>query len=977
MAEPAQILRQYLKGEAAEANTLQQLLHLYKKDARMVLAALGEQANSLVANYDGGPAGIKMGNQLIRATVFLDKQTDTPIVNRGVNVRLSCKSRSASASQQLLDHLLLLAGDIGKAAKQRTVRVQNCSLIASLAPSAPGQRVQEKLLEFAQDKVPAVREKAVVALAAMEQTPEVERVLLDRTSDLVGTVRQAAICHMKVTPHSIVKLLDRASDVQVLVRTQVFEKLAEQPDIVGDLGPASYARFVLGLLDRSSLVRQAATKTMEAWHKKLGGLMPMVTRLHILDDEQVGEMAAAALVSCFPAEGENLAKSWLVVKLEPPSKKARTTDSVHEAAAAAIIARHAIVAMRSGDRDDVVDIPGLLTRTRSVLDQCKENPQRKTINDFTLRQLLLIMLSTDLCEDSMRHQASELAEAVLLQAPLPDAGLEQKALEMGTRQSLNSLELGMVLLRKSCGLADTSRLSGARLQAREAECSTRVAMLLGDACPAEEENAEGGEGFTQRLSNSLLSLNEAVAEAQKKKAKLESQKKSAAAAEDFMKAHDAKSGLASITRELNALEKERNRVKSERDGVCLRVVGIITALLRWTQTDLRRDHPLTSIFQHVLAPTVRLPALTPEVEVASLRAICLFCSISSKLARSHWGLLTTLISNLKDTSLTEEVRQKACACAGLAAQALADCCLYHGTTGSLDNFEVLGAGIAMAVVPYDAREVVIRPLCKWLLSSGAVFVDEHCQEPVLEVQWALGWLLVEAMSVSSSEDDNVSESARAMGAHLWDFFNFLVRHPGRHVKPMLSLAVESVAESGLWRRSVLKPLAPKPGEAVNSRWQRGFSWPQLFAFAHEQLPPEMRFRLWRCSLQLCVASPEHAPLAEVPAALLAAVDAAPPGAAELVKAAMKLGADSALLTPLQQQLPALDKSSMSAQELLQPKQHARSAETERRNALAGVGVDIETWAPGGLEPPKALPPTVRLRARAAARKGEKALQLTG
>jgi len=963
-------------GEAAEANALQQLLHLYKKDARLVLAALGEQANSVVANYDGGPAGIKMGNQLIRATVFLDTQTDTPISSRG-NTRLSCKTRSASASQQLLDHLLLLAGDVGKAAKQRAVRVQNCSLIASLAPSAPGPRVQEKLLEFALDKVPGVREKAVAALASMQQTPEVERVLLDRASDLVGTVRQAAILHMKVTPHSIVKLLDRASDVQVMVRTQVFEKLAEQPDIVQQLGPAAFTRFVLGLIDRSSLVRQAATKAMEAWHKQVGGLMAMATRCHILEDEPVGEMAAAALVSCFPAEGEKLAKDWLADKVEPPSKKARTAESEHAVAAAAIIARHAIVGMRATDRDDVVDVPGILARTDRALKQCKENPQKNVLNDFTLRQLLLIILSVDLCEDSMRHKASELAEDVLREAPLPDAGLEQNPVVMGTRQSLNSLELGMVLLRKSCGLSDTSRLSGARLQAREVECSTRVAMLLGDACPAEDENAEGSEGFTQRLSNSLLSLNEAVEEAKQKKEQVESKKKAAAAAEDFMKAHDAKAGLASITKELNKLEKERDRVKSERDGVCLRVVGIITALLRWSQTDLRRDRPLSEIFKQVLAPTVRLPALSPEVEVASLRAICLFCSISPTLAKSHWGLLTTLISTLKDTSLTDEVRQKACVCAGLAAQALADCCLFHGTTSSLDKFEVLGAGLAMAVVPYEAREVVIRPLCKWLLSSGALFVDEHCEEPVLEVQWALGWLLVEAMSVSSTEEDDVSESARAMGAHVWDFFNFLVRHPGRHVKPMLSLAVESVAESGLWRRSVLKPLAPKPGEAVNSRWQRGFSWPQLFAFAHEQLPPEMRFRLWRCSLQLCVASPDHAPLAEVPAALLAVVDTAPSGAAELVKAAIKLGADTTLLTSLQQQLPALEKSSMPAQELLQPKQHAQSAETERRSALAGVGVDIDTWAPVGLEAPKALPPTVRLRARAAARKGEKALQLTG
>eukprot|EP00971_Amphidinium_carterae_P200940 3987500-Amphidinium_carterae.1 len=82
---------------------------------------------------------------------------------------------------------------------------------------------------------------------------------------------------------------------------------------------------------------------MEAWHKQVGGLMAMATRCHILEDEPVGEMAAAALVSCFPAEGEKLAKDWLADKVEPPSKKARTAESEHAVAAAAIIARHAIV----------------------------------------------------------------------------------------------------------------------------------------------------------------------------------------------------------------------------------------------------------------------------------------------------------------------------------------------------------------------------------------------------------------------------------------------------------------------------------------------------------------------------------------------------------------------------------------------------------------------------------------------------------
>merc|ERR1712232_721232 len=89
-----------------------------------------------------------------------------------------------------------------------------------------------------------------------------------------------------------------------------------------------------------------------------------------------------------------------------------------------------------------------------------------------------------------------------------------------------------------------------------------------------------------------------------------------------------------------------------------------------------------------------------------------------------------------------------------------------------------------------------------------------------------------------------------------------------------------------------------------TRWLRGFSWPQLFIFAHERLPVEMRFRLWRCSLQLCVASPALAPLAEVPIALtqLAASGEAPPGVTELVQEAILLGADAGSLAQLSAKL---------------------------------------------------------------------------
>ena len=85
------------------------------------------------------------------------------------------------------------------------------------------------------------------------------------------------------------------------------------------------------------------------------------------------------------------------------------------------------------------------------------------------------------------------------------------------------------------------------------------------------------------------------------------------------------------------------------------------------------------------------------------------------------------------------------------------------------------------------------------------------------------------------------DSAIAMASRLAQFFALLPKLPHKHGAPMLSLALESIAESGLWRRGVLLP----HNEDGQMRWLRNFSWPELFAFVHERLPTEMRFRLWR------------------------------------------------------------------------------------------------------------------------------------
>merc|ERR1719353_1199747 len=184
----------------------------------------------------------------------------------------------------------------------------------------------------------------------------------------------------------------------------------------------------------------------------------------------------------------------------------------------------------------------------------------------------------------------------------------------------------------------------------------------------------------------------------------------------------------------------------------------------------------------------------------------------------------------------------------------------------------------------------------------------------------------ERSSSNQSANDNSGESSettlKTTATDIMVFFNMMSKHPGRHGEAILCLAVESVIETGLWRRAVNLPT-----DAHSLKFERGFSWPKLFEFVRIRLPDEMQLRLWRCCLQVCVASPALAPWAQIPLALAAGVSNAPPGAAELVKIAVGLGADADALNPVLAGLPPLDGVEIPEQaDLLKPRAEAVKAE---------------------------------------------------
>eukprot|EP00929_Paragymnodinium_shiwhaense_P013704 TRINITY_DN121550_c0_g1_i1.p1 TRINITY_DN121550_c0_g1~~TRINITY_DN121550_c0_g1_i1.p1 ORF type:complete len:1137 (-),score=292.20 TRINITY_DN121550_c0_g1_i1:216-3572(-) len=981
-ANASQVLERFLAGELTAATAVPQLRHMMAEDAEALVDAFCEKLQFVVSNADIGMSAARAGLLLANTAITLDKPPQAQDKKGGAGVPATAGS---PLCKHLVERLLALSGGPGQAPKEKTVRAQCCGLLAVLSAAVPGHQAAEaKLIEFSRDSKPSIREKAVRGLAALQPSKETERALIHLTSDMRTGVRTAAVGALSVGPATAAALLERVNDLEACVRAQLFSCFVVQPSALDALGAGSLGRLVVGLVDRAGPVRGAAGAAVDVWKARLGGALHLMCKCDVMADETLGEAIAGALVARYPEEASHVAREWL----NGVGKNVKGSSQKHAAMVGSppgvLMARFALVAMSDEDRDLLLDVPQLLKRAESALSAVpavwKGDKTCKT-GDFLLRQLLHIMTTVDVGDEAIRRDVEKLAEAVLLRAPIvtgDDAVGAASTARSGGRRPYSTMDLAVVLLRRCMGLASAVKVRTRKHQASECNFSKKMVLLMSDICqPYEgggtaEEAGEGevGSSFAGRLSRQLQKLNDACEERKKKKDALVSRKKTAIAAEDFIACHEIKGEVDKVEHELKVLQEKIDTLQCERDSVCLRVTAMITALLHWSCSELRWDPALFGTLQTILQPMVTLPALSEDVDIAAIAAICLFCTRDGTTARMHWSLFLQLVRNLREGSGSKRLIR---ARATVAARTLADCARLHSES-VLDRDEVLGAALSLAAVPFHSRHIVIEPLCGWLLSLGHVFFEEHLLEPVLEVQWALGWMLVEAFRQRShgdekqgkpgedADDQEEEDIDASMAMQLTQFFSLLPKLPGKQGAPMLSLAVEAVVESGLWRRAVLQPQAV----GFHTRFVRSFSWPQLFAFAHERLPTEMRFRLWRCALQLCVMSPVLAPLAEVPMALQNAVAArqAPPGAAELIDEAIRLGADAAALASIGAKLPPLPDAGKGAQRQswLLPRAEAEQAERAKRADLDNVGIaDLALWAPAEVQVPEVTPTHLRMR----------------
>ncbi|CAE8586368.1 unnamed protein product, partial [Polarella glacialis] len=748
--DAAKVLEQCISGEVTEANALPQLLHLHRSNSKAVVAALSEKANAVVQQADAGAAATRAGSFLITVATFLDREN---FKAAAADPRPSGNSKGAQKSKvsapveevcrPLLDHILLLSGGKNRAAKDKVVRAQGCNLVAALAAAVPEHRsAEEKLVEFALDKVPSIREKAVRGLSGLlaGRSPSAEMALIARTRDQNTAVRASAVRGLRVSSSTAATLLERIDDIEACVRAQLFMRLADQPTTIEEFGPAAVARLVAGLVDRSSSVRGAAGQAVDAWTQHLGGSLNLLSRCDVTSDEALGEAAAAALAARFPEEGARVARLWL----GQVTGKANA-GTLPDGPAPVLLARLALASMGDEARDEVLDVPSLLQRTHAAL-EAASNPTSSPWQEYLLRQLLNVVALVDMCDEGLRRQVERLGEAVLFQAPPQKAAVAEVGTPAATsRMAQSAIDLGIVILRKCNGLARFQAQS-AKHQAVESRCSTRIVLLVSEICKpfetaAADDDGEGDQSFTTRLSLQIQELNQATETRQQTKDNIASAMKKALKSEDYIQAQKLKEQSRKNEKELEGLISERSRLSEQRDGVCMRVLAIVTALLRWSNSDLRKDPALLGTLDQILLPLVSLPALSKEVEVAVVYSICLFCVRDGGVARSHWSLLLTLLRGLQAVegqakSSPEGAARVLCdtARAAVAARALADCARLHG--GVLDRDEVLSAATALAAVPFSSRQAVHvarnsifvrgREACRVVYNCPIVPIGQRC-----------------------------------------------------------------------------------------------------------------------------------------------------------------------------------------------------------------------------------------------------------
>lgn len=166
-------------------------------------------------------------------------------------------------------------------------------------------QISECMMERLQDKAPAVRMQAVLALHRLQDPadascPVMKAFMFHMSSDPSAEVRRAVLTNIAITAPSVRGILERTHDIKDTVRRSAFLSLSK----------LSVQRFTIiqrvrlltdGLKDHAAIVRDAVSKAMlPAWLQFYKG--SFLSLLHALDCENATEISSIALRALFKSE---------------------------------------------------------------------------------------------------------------------------------------------------------------------------------------------------------------------------------------------------------------------------------------------------------------------------------------------------------------------------------------------------------------------------------------------------------------------------------------------------------------------------------------------------------------------------------------------------------------------------------------------------------------------------------------------------
>ncbi|CAL4067744.1 unnamed protein product [Meganyctiphanes norvegica] len=197
-------------------------------------------------------------------------------------------------------------------ANSQDVRFRVCQMINKLLNNMGEEAVidddlyssiYDTMLHRLQDKVPAVRVQAVLALARLQdprnkECPVIKAYRYHLTMDPNSDVRRAVLNNIAITFKTLPDILERTRDVRDVVRRQAYLVISQKVHI-RSMTIAQRVRLIAeGLKDRTEMVRVAVEKNLlQSWLRMVNG--KVLDLLTCLDVEASVKEAELALVTMF------------------------------------------------------------------------------------------------------------------------------------------------------------------------------------------------------------------------------------------------------------------------------------------------------------------------------------------------------------------------------------------------------------------------------------------------------------------------------------------------------------------------------------------------------------------------------------------------------------------------------------------------------------------------------------------------------